>query len=192
MKSFFHLTLWSLIAAATMAGYGYWYARIADKSAIVAELQAQIDSKSEAASRIASARATLSEISKDEAVVQSYFVPETAVVPFINDLEARARMQKAALKVLSVSTSGTPAQPTLTLALALDGSFDAVMRTLGAIEYAPYYLSITKVSLIENGEGVWHADLEMIVGSVSSRVATSTRLDAPKAPVSAPISYDYF
>lgn len=187
-SSFFHLIVWALIAAATMAGYGYWYALIAEKSAAVADLQSQIDSKTETAGRIASARATLSEISKDEAVVQSYFVPETAVVPFINDLETRAQLQKAVLKVLSVSTGGTAAHPTLTLSLALDGSFDAIMRALGAIEYAPYYLSIAKVSLIENGTNIWHADLEMVVGSVSA----TTGPVAPKTASSTPISYDYF
>lgn len=168
-----HLVFWSLVCIASLASYSYGYAVLAKTSAAVAELQAQIDAKTESANRIASARLILSEIAADEAVVRGYFVPEAGVVSFIDNLEARAAAQKAAMRVLSVATGSVGEQPTLVLSLALDGTFDAVMRTIGAIEYAPYNLYLSSLSLSENGKGIWHAEFGITVGSVSAN-ATST------------------
>jgi len=181
MKPYLHFVVWSLIALGTLAGFGYWYTVIADKSLSVATLQNQIDAKTAAIGRITSTRATLAELAGDEAIVQGYFVPETGVVPFIASLEARARAQGATLKVLSVATGGNPKQPTLVVTLAVDGAFDPVLRTIGAIEYAPYALSLSKLTLGENGKKVWHASLEIVVGSVSAHTASTTPLAAPKA-----------
>ena len=174
------------MGAVALSLYGYWYAVISEKSVRVAELQGQIDAKTETAKRIASARATLSDIADDEATVKNYFVPETGVVPFINDLEKRARAQNASLKVLSVSTAGGAKQPVLMLSLAVEGTFDAAMRTVGAIEFAPYDLVISKFSMGENGKGVWNVSFEIMVGSVSPSAATSTQSVPAKA---LPLSY---
>ncbi len=179
MKSpFLHLIIWLSVCAATFVGYGFWYAAVAHKSMAVADLQNQINMKTETSIRVAAARTALAEIAGDESVVQSYFVPETGVVSFIDDLQARARAQTAVMKVLSVSTGGTAKQSNLTLLLAIsiNGTFDAVMRTVGAVEYAPYDLSISGLSLGEDGKNTWHADLGLVVGSVPTMAeATSTQ-----------------
>lgn len=172
--SLFHMIIWLSISAVALVSYGFWYAAIANKSNDVASLQNQIDTKVNMTNRIASARLALAEIAGDEAIIRGYFIPETGVVSFIDDLEARSRAQAATTKVFSVSTGGTDKQPILILALTVSGTFDAVMRTVGAIEYAPYDLSISKLSLGKDGKGAWHSDLELIVGSVPKSVATST------------------
>lgn len=175
MKSpLLHLIVWLIIATLTFAGYGLWYAAVAKRSVAVADVQSKIDTKTDTASRINAARAVLSEIENDEFTVQSYFVPETGVVSFISDLEARARAQTAVMKVLSVSTGSVKKQPTLTLSLAIDGTFDAVMRTVGAVEYAPYNLSVSEFSLGKTGKDVWHASLGITVGLVPASTATTT------------------
>jgi hypothetical protein len=175
MKSpLLHIILACSVCVATMIGYGFWYATVGAKSIAVANLESQISEKTEAASRIASARASLAEIAGDEASMQNYFVPETGVVAFINNLEAQGRAQGASVSVLSVSTSGAGAQPTLTFSITIKGTFDAVMRTVGAIEYAPYDLSISALSLGQEGSNSWHANLNLLVGSVSASIATST------------------
>jgi len=175
-----HIIVWGLVCAAALSSFGYWYAVIAEKSLTVAELQGQIDGKIETANRISTARATLLEIAEDEAAVRNYFVPEAGVVAFINDLEKRARAQGATLKVLSVSAGVVAKQPVLILSLALEGGFDPVMRTLGAIEFAPYDLFISELTMGENGKGVWNASIKITVGSVPSTSATSTQAVPPK------------
>jgi len=176
MKSpFTHLLIVSFFCAAALAGYGFWYAAVAQKSSAVADLQGQINAKTETVSRIASTRTALSEIANDEAVVQGYFVPETGVVAFINSLEGLGRAQGSDVSVLSVSTdAGATERPMLAFSISVKGTFDAVMRTVGAIEYAPYDLSIAALSVGQDAKGSWHADLKLLVGSVPTGIATST------------------
>lgn len=175
MKSpFIHIVFVCSVCAAMIVGYGFWYSVIENKSTAVANLENQIVTKTKTAARIASVRASLAEIAGDEASMQNYFVPETGVVAFITDLEEQGHKQGTTVSVLSVSTSGAGAQPTLTFSLTINGAFDAVMRTVGAIEYAPYDLSISTLVLGKTDESGWHANLSLLVGSVPPRAATST------------------
>lgn len=151
----------------TFIGYGVWYDAISEKSADVAKLESQITTTIETASRIASARTALDKIIGDETLVQSYFVPETGVVAFINDLEARGRSQGAVVSVDSVSAGGTLARPILAFALTITGTFDTIMRTVGIIEYSSFALSISGLSLGQDAKNSWHASLKLQVGSMS-------------------------
>lgn len=167
MKSIFtHLIFSLVICTATLVGYGFWYAAVAEKSAAVTALQGQIDAKSEAVSRIATTRAALTEIAGDETAVQSYFVPETSVVAFIDGLERRARSLGATLDVLSVSMGGVPVRPTLVFSIVIKGTFDVVMRAVGTIEYAPYAISISDLSIGQDDKKNWSANLKLLVASV--------------------------
>lgn len=181
-SSLIHMSVWISILVAAVAGHGFWYAAIVNKSAEVFELQNQIDTKTETAGRIAAARTALAEIAGDESAVQNYFVPETEVVSFIGDLETRARAQSASIKVLSVSVDNSSLkQPSLVLSLSLSGTFDSVMRTIGAIEYAPYDLTVSRLSLIKEEKKIWNANLELVVGSVPASSSESTRDEVQKS-----------
>ncbi|MFA6278769.1 MAG: hypothetical protein WCS97_02015 [Candidatus Paceibacterota bacterium] len=159
------------VTTAAFACYGFWYAAIVAKSTAVADIQNQIVAKTATADRVASTRATLSEIAGDEAMIQSHFIPDTEVVAFIDGLETQGEKQGTTVSVRSVST-GTGAQPTFLLSLTINGSFGAVMRTIGIIEYAPYYISISELSLSQGDKSIWQADLKLLVGSIHA--ATST------------------
>lgn len=189
MKSpLIHLVGALVLCALSFLGYGVWYAIIADKSAAVADLENQINIKTDTAGRIASARAALAEISGDEAAVRSYFVPETGVVAFIDSIESQGRAQNATVSVLSVSSGGTSAHPTFIFAITVKGSFNSVMNTVGAIEYLPYALSISSFSLGQDGKNSWHSALNLLVSSVPLSAATSTSYEAPHVPVPAAAS----
>ncbi len=167
----FGLMLVAFIVAVT--AYGFWYAAVSHKSQAVAALQSQIDAAHENATRITKARAALAEIANDETNVRSYFVPESGVVAFIDTLQARGLKQKASVSVPSVSTGGTEAAPTLVLSLSIQGTFDAVMRTVGSIEYAPYALSVTSLVLALDDKDMWHATLGFSVGSSPMTASTT-------------------
>ena len=176
-SSLAHLLIASAVCVVTILCYGFWYATVGAKSAAVAQLESQISTKTETAGRIASARASLAGAADNEADIQGYFVPETGVVAFINNLEAQGRTQNASVSVLSVSTSVVDAQPTLTFSLTIRGAFDAVMRTIGVIEYLPYDLSVSTLSITRDGQdekNSWRADLTLLVGSVKADVTTKT------------------
>ena len=171
---FVNLIIAVVICVIASIGYGVWYAAIVAKSTAVAALENQIAAKTKTADRIASARAALNEIADDEIIVQKYFVSKTGVVAFIDDLESRAKAQGVSMSVLSVSTEGAPAQPTVVLSLTIKGTFDAVMRTVGSIEYAPYDISVLGLSLGQIATNSWHADLKILVGSVPTDAVAST------------------
>lgn len=170
-----HFILALIICLATAAGYGVWYTIVSNKSNDVANLQNQITTESDTISRIASARVALAEIAGDEKAIQGYFVSETDVVAFINDLEQRGLAEKATVSVLSVSAGGPPARPTLLVALTIKGTFDSVMRAVGVIEYAPYAISISSLSVGEDAANAWHADVNLTVGSVAQAAAAGTK-----------------
>lgn len=172
----------TIIAVIAVSGYLYWYSLVSEKSVQVANLETEIAARSEKSMRIAIARATLAEIVDDERIVQNYFVPDTEVVHFIEDLQARARARGAALKVASVGSDVDGKRPVLDLSLGIDGSFDAVMRTIGVIEYAPYDLVVNKLVVDKADKTSWHANMEITVTSVT-RTATTTEA-APSRSVS--------
>lgn len=167
-SSLAHLFSALVICGIAFVGYGAWYMTVVSLSSTAADLQNQIDAKTESASRIASARAAIAEIGNDEAVVQNYVVSEDGVVAFITDLEARGKALGAVVDVLSVSKGTEGARTKLVFLLAVKGTFDAVMRTLGSIEYAPYDLSLSGVLLGQDAKDSWHADLKLLVGSTSA------------------------
>ena len=164
-----------LLALAVLVGslgvYGAWYAAVSAKSAAVANLGNQITTNTETMTRIASARSALAQIAGDESLVQNYFVSESNIVAFINDLEARGAAQGATVSVLSVSSDTSSTHTALTLSLAVKGSFNSVVRTIGSIEYAPYDLSIGTLSVGLDAKNSWHANLDITVGT---NPATST------------------
>lgn len=157
-----------------IVSYGIWYSAVSNKSQAVADLQARIDDAQKNVNRIAKARAVLAQIATDEAKVKSYFVPESGIVGFIDMLEARGQGENASVSVLSVATGGSPSKPVLLLTVSLEGTFDAVMRTIGSIEYAPYAVSISSLSVASADAPSWHATLSLVVGSVPVRSATTT------------------
>lgn len=173
-SSLSQLVVVSIICAVTLIGYGIWYAAVSGKSAKVAELQNSITAKTETVNRIAATRATLASISGDEAVVQGYFVPEASVVAFIDSLQAHGRLLGTTVSVLSVSTVGTTVAPALALSLTVRGTFDAVLRTVGTIEHAPYALSVSALDVTQDGKGSWHADLKLLVGSRAAGDTSNT------------------
>lgn len=197
MKStFFHLVLASSVCAIVVIGYGFWYAAVDAKSVAVATLENQIAAKTTTAKRVASSRASLTDIAGDEATIRNYFVSEAGVVAFIDALQARGKAQGAIVDVLSVSSAGAATtEKSLVLSLAVSGTFSAVMNTVGAIEYAPYDITVSELSVTKTKDG-WHAALRILVGSVSAtQAATSTSTIPPPSPTAlAPssLAYAYF
>lgn len=162
------------IGLAALGSYGAWYSVVSGESQHVADLQSQIDTANKNVERIAAARAALAEIADDEATVQGYFVPEAGVVSFINNLEHLGSLEKANVSVLSVAAAGPSTQPVLLLTLSVTGTFDAVMRTVGLIEYAPYDLFISKLSVASGDKGSWQANMSVTVGSAPVQPTASS------------------
>lgn len=166
-SSIVHLSAALVVCALVLAGYWFWYAIVAEKSAAAAALQNGIDASVTVASRAAAARAALVDLEGDEALMRSHFVSETGVVAFINGLEALGRATgSTTVSVLSVSTAAdAAARPAFKFALLVKGTFDGVMRTVGAIEYLPYAVSVSSLSVAKSAKNDWQANLVFLAGS---------------------------
>lgn len=169
-----HFILALIGSLSVAAWYVSWYSTVSQKSSDVVNLQNQITAASDNMSRIASTRATLAQIADDEADIQNYFVSDANIVSFINELEALGSEEGAVVSVVSVSKGGSRTLPKLLLTLSVDGTFDAVMRTVGAVEYAPYAISVSMLSVARGVKGGWHADFHITVDSLPAATATST------------------
>lgn len=170
-----HFILTLVVGLGVVAGYCSLYATVSYKSSVVANVESQIIAANNTVSRTASARVALAEVSSDESQIRSYFVPQTDVVTFINSIEALGLANESLVKVLSVSTSGNSSSPTLIISMAVTGAFDAVMRTVGAIEYAPYAISVSTLSVGQDQSNSWHANLTIIIGSIAQATTTSSK-----------------
>lgn len=162
----------ALILLAALAAYGFGYNLVSQKSAALALTEAQIQLQTQAATRAASSRSLLNAISGDETAIQQYFVANSQVVSFIDDLQHRGAAQGTAVEITSVNSSSA-GRSALSIALTIKGSFAAVMRTIGAIEYAPYDITVSALSLTQGDKSSWVATMTIVVGSAPDVASTT-------------------
>lgn len=182
-STFAHLAFSLGAATLALACYGIAYAAAVHKSVEVAGIARAIEAETLAASRIASARTALSEIEGSEQAIESYFVSETEVVRFITDIEERGAALGADVSVSSVERAEATGRPKLEIRVSVHGTFDAVMRTFGSIEFAPYDLSIIDFSIKQDIEDTWRAEVHLQVGAAPPATGS-----LPHAPI---LSYGY-
>ena len=170
----------------------FWYNVVSGESAQVATLAGQIKAKNDDSTRAVQAKSELASLTTDQAAVQQYFVSTTDVVPFLEQLQTAGSFLGSKVQIASVSaTPGTP-YGQLSLSLSIAGSFNAVMRTLGSIEYGPYDTTINTLTFdapptaTSSSSPQWVANAIFSVGTeviapvaapasvASSTVATST------------------
>lgn len=169
-KPIITLVVAALLALGALGGYVLWYKVIAAESGRAVLLDREIRAHSADASRTGALKATLAEIENDEALVQGYFVSEANVAAFVDDLEARGRALGAVVDTTSVANADTPEHSAIAVALIITGSFDAVLRTIGSIEYAPYDLMVSSLVFTRDvPKPGWRADLKLVVGSAPTK-----------------------
>lgn len=79
-------------------------------------------------------------------VLADYFVDTAGVVAFLEGIQSVGTTTGARITVDSVERDSGDASR-LVLSIRADGSFDSVMRTMGAIEYGPHALTLSNASL---------------------------------------------
>ncbi len=158
------------VLVGVLAAYGAWYVVVGQASATSAALATEIETKTQESARVASAREALATLATDEASIQAYFIRQEDIVSFLERLESSGSSLGSVVEVVSVGAEPGGERPHIRLSLKITGSFDAVMRTLGAIEYGPYDSAVTSVTLdtlpAENGpSGRWTAAATLTLGT---------------------------
>ena len=159
--------------------YGVWYTAVSKKSAEAATLAQQIQTQHQDSARAQAAKDQLGKLSTEESLVSGYYVSTSDAVPFLESLQSTGKSLGSTVQVVSVSADPGKPHSHLNLSLSITGPFDAVVRTLGAFEYAPYDAALQNLTLDtpQTGGGKaaqWTAAATFIIGTA----------DAPQAPIS--------
>ncbi len=167
MKASSHLTLSFVFLVLVAAGYWYAYFSVSRESIKAAEISVSIASLTQTAERTEAVNQALVELGGSEEVVENHFVSDDNIVGFLEEMQKLATSLEAGMDVLSVAAGKDAARPTLTVSLRIQGSFSAVMRTLGALEYAPYALTVSSLNMSENADEKmpWSAGVTLTIGS---------------------------
>lgn len=143
--------------------YALWYYEVQREARKSGELQTQIQTTIESAVTAAETSDTLASLAADEAAIEGYRIKLADIVTFLERIEGTGRVLTSAVEVISVADKpGNDGRMLITVRVI--GSFDAVLRTLGAIEYGPYDSKITNLTFDtpRNG-GAWTAVVALSV-----------------------------
>lgn len=163
-RAYIPLGIAILIFIGSLALYGIGYSLLSKESERSSKLATQAAQKSTELERVARAHVALSTLQGDETNLDQYAITKSGVVPFLESLQATGRPLGATVNVISVADQKDGKHDRIALSLSITGTFDAVMRTLGTIEYGPYDGVITRVSFDSAGKGQWTATLTYSVG----------------------------
>lgn len=164
-RSLIQLGIAVLLLATVGAAYAFWYRAVDSASKEAVALAQSLRDKASDAARTQAAKAALGSLAEDEAVLRGYLVREDDVVPFLNGIERSGAALGSLVEVVSVTTDEREARRRIVLSLKITGTFDAVLRTLGSIEYGPYDSRVQSVTLdTAVGEGTWTAAATFAIG----------------------------
>lgn len=181
MRSYIPLAIAAVALIIVGAAYGFAYYALSTESAKAAALEAEATQKSALLDRAARAHEELGTLASDTTMLNQYLISKDDIVPFLEALQSSGKPLGATVGVISVADDAAGGHGRINLSLAINGAFDAVMRTLGVIEYGPYDGTVQNLSLeIPTAEGtttsrIWNATLVL---SVATR-ATSTPATHP-------------
>jgi hypothetical protein len=128
------LLLSLLLLAGVIFAYVRWQGEVSRMSARLEGLAAEVAARAGGETGVARTDAALAE---DEAALREFFLEEADIVSFTETLKERGRSLGSSVEVVSASVErGTP-RGRILVSVRIRGTYDAVLRTLGAIEYGP-------------------------------------------------------
>lgn len=163
-----HLVIALVLLGLAVAGYAAAFLTIERTRTQIAEVTGKMLQRMDDQRRIQEAQGALAALSANEARITGYFLNEKDVVEFLEELESTGDTLGADVTVVAVNNERGATPPRVAVALRITGSFDAVMRTIGAIEYGPYDGVVTTVTMDDQGDGTWGASVTYSVGTAQS------------------------
>jgi hypothetical protein len=180
-NAYLHLAGALVLLIAVISAYLFWYHELSAKRAEAAAESATLATSQANAALASEASAQLSSLGADAAAVNAYFIDAADVVPFLETLQDTGSRLGSSIDVQSV-TAKSDGRPHLDLSLTISGPFSAVARTVGAIEFAPYDITVTSLSMTAASDdaGGWNAVMAFSVGTASA--ASGAALPSASAP----------
>lgn len=161
-KSFTHIVIAGVILLASISAYGLWYMEIEKTRTAITATSAEVVAQTTEAKRIKEAKGALAALSQNEARIREYFVSSAEIGTFLETIGRTGSALGSKVTIVSVTEEAAAVpRPRITLSVTINGSFDAVMRTVGALEYGPYDVELRNLSVDairqETGPNVWTA-----------------------------------
>lgn len=150
-----HLGVAVLFAVVSILAYAWWQSMVAQTLTQATEVTAKAKAVEQELSEITHAKQEVASLEENEQFVRERFLPLEDIVLFLERLEETGQKYGATVSVVSVGDAKTSNR--VSVALSAEGSFNAVMKTVGAIEYGPYASAVTSLTLDGGGEGNWNA-----------------------------------
>lgn len=144
-RSLIHLLVAFGVLAAVGGVYAFWYYQVEQETVRSQELAVQIATTIERSVTASETGDTLAALAEDEAVIEGYRIKLDEIVAFLERIEGTGRAIGSSVEVVAVADK-PGADGRIALTVRILGSFDAVLRTLGAIEYGPYDSRITNLT----------------------------------------------
>ncbi len=141
-----HFIVAALIALGALGVYATEFVMLTNARNEAATAFADVARIEEENRSIANAKDTIAALESDEAAIAAHFVSPTDIVPFLEGLEQEGEGLGTRVEVVSVS-SPNEADGRITLSLRIEGSFAAVMRTLGSFEYSQQDMRLSSLTL---------------------------------------------
>jgi Tfp pilus assembly protein PilN len=161
-----HLVIAGVVALALLGGYVVWLNVVERQRTELATLQSEIAQKDAERTRSFTARSAESDLAETEAFIASHIVQKDNIVSFLEALENTGTAYGAQVDVASLSGDDAASAGRISLSLSITGSFDAVMRTLGAIEHGSYANMVKNITLDTAGaDDVWSATGVFVVAT---------------------------
>lgn len=157
-KSLTHLIAACVFLALSLAAFSVWYMTVENARAAVGKATEDIALKTTEAKRIQDARGALTALSHNEERIKGYFVAKEEIGSFLETISATGDSLGSDVEIVSVNEEPAgEGRARVSVALSVTGSFDAVMRTIGALEYGPYDVLVKNLSLNSEEESGWNA-----------------------------------
>jgi len=154
-----HAGIAFVVLAVLVGGYVYFLSETRHLQDRIQELTVEIAQKTGEYEEEGSMRDLLKETEVQEATLATHFVDPSDIVSFLEHLEGVG--SGLGVFVTIVSVTDPDATGAVTVSLSLEGSFDAVMRTVGLIEHDVRATAVRTLALDVGENGSWNAALSV-------------------------------
>lgn len=143
-----------------------------------ATLQTEIALAEAKVGRVAAAKEALPALARAEAITSAYLLRSADIVPFLETLERKGKAQSASVTVLSVHMEQASTRPRIAISVTITGAFNAVVRTLGTIEHAPYDIRVVNATVEKTGTpgkgpSAWTASVVLSIGAEQGTITAT-------------------
>lgn len=159
-----------VILALTLVLYVVWLYSVSQVSASIRMTQEEIATARQESLQNTKTKEALLALSSNAEVIRGFFVEKESLVSFLETLSKTGTALGSTLEIMSVSDSkDAQGNPRIVVALKIQGSFDNVVRTVGALEQGPYDSKVENLHLearqLDTVGAPWTASVTLSVGA---------------------------